>query len=83
MPAFRNVNSAVVHRDDVRVVERRRRAGFPQQSLAMNAGGPVGAQHLQRDGPAKSLVARVIDLSHPAVRDHRGDLVRTKPGARR
>jgi hypothetical protein len=68
-----------MERDDVRVVQRSRRAG-----LATESGKTIGIpphlrrQNLERHRAAQSVVGRTIDFAHPARADERDHFIRAK-----
>ena len=71
----------VVHRDDVRVLERRRRRGFlPKAALRVVVGDCV-AQELDRDGPVELRVEAAIDRPAAAAAEQRVDAVMAEPRA--
>src|SRR5437016_4716267 len=66
----------VVDRNDVRMIERRRRARLllePPQRLGT---GHIGRKNLQRDVAIEFRVARAIDLSHAPGADRRENAIR-------
>ena len=66
----------VVNRDDVRVIQRRRRPGFADESgQAVRVAGKGGWQHLQRHLAAEADVLSEIHLAHSALAEGTDDLV--------
>ena len=66
----------VVNRDDVRVVQRRRRPGFADEAgQAVLIVGRGGGQHLQRHATAETDVLSEVDLAHSALAEGTDDLV--------
>jgi len=60
----------LVHRADVRVVQRRGRPGLSRQaSLREAIGFGLGRKELQRDTTAELRVISEIDFGHPASAD--------------
>ena len=71
-----DVLAGVVHGDDRRVVERRRGLRLAAEpGLEGRVAGEVGAQDLDRDGPAEARVVADVDLGHAAAADELADLV--------
>ena len=59
-----------IDRNDVRVIELRGRLGFAEESLAdVGAKAQLGREHLDRDLPLQTLVARAIHDAHTAATD--------------
>ena len=84
MPSWR---ADVVERADMRMVQRGDRARLTLESLArIGSVATCARQDLDRDGPAKTRVARPVHFAHAARADARADLVRAdgtafkKPG---
>jgi hypothetical protein len=72
----------VEYRADVRVRQRRNRAGFPLQALpGLRRSGEMRGEHLDGDVPVKTRVARGVDLAHPAGTQDSENLVRTETNA--
>jgi len=69
----------VVDDEDVRVIERARRASFLFEAAEPigSVGDPRG-QYLDRDVPAQAAVPRAIDLAHAPFADGSDHLVRTE-----
>jgi hypothetical protein len=66
----------VVNRDDVRMIQRRRRPGFADEpGQAVLIVGRCGRQHFQRDLAAETDVLSEIHLAHPALAEGTDDLV--------
>src|SRR5690606_38827709 len=74
------VAADVVNRQDVRVVQRRRRARFPFEAIEALRRGEMRRQDLDRHGPPQARVVGLIDLSHPTGANRPGDLVGTEAG---
>ena len=56
-----------VHGDDVRMIERRRQPRLALEALPKpRIGGPVGRDHLQRNGPPEVELQRPVDDTHAA-----------------
>ena len=51
------------------------RASWRNRARRSGIAGDVGGQHLDRDGPAETRVARAVDLAHAAGADAIEDLV--------
>jgi hypothetical protein len=77
--AHRDVRDAVplsrgMHRNHVRMLDRRRRPRLPEEALADQ---PVleqlGRDHLERDDPLELELAGPVDDAHPATADDRLD----------
>src|SRR4029453_844677 len=67
----------VVHGEDVRVVQRRRRAGFLLESMqAIDVGRKCGGEYFDRNITSESRIARPVDLTHAADAEHGLDLIR-------
>lgn len=67
----------IVHGDDVRVIQRRGRAGLdfePADLLARDR----AAHGLDRDVAAQACVARPVDFAHPALANQGENLVRSE-----
>ena len=58
----------VEQRDDARMLDRRNRTRFGLEALARVA-ARVGCEHLQRDAPAQTRVARRVYGAHPTTPD--------------
>jgi hypothetical protein len=72
----------VVDRQDVRVVQGRRRAGLLLEAEASRAIlGDGLRQHLDRDLAAELRVPRPVHLAHPSRAERRDDLVRPQAGS--
>ena len=71
------VRPDVVQLTDVRVIERRDRAGFAFEAVA-----EFGGRLLDGDEPVQPRVARLVDLAHSAGADRFEDVVRAEPRAR-
>ena len=68
--------SPVVDRDDVGMVQVRRRLCLTAEALdERRLARVLGEQRLHGDGPVQELIVREIDLGHPALRDLALDLV--------
>ena len=66
-----------VNRHDVRVVQRRRGAGFLLEAMeTLAVSGERGGQDLDRDLAAEARIAGAIHFAHPAHADPRRQLVR-------
>jgi len=66
----------IVNRDDVRVIQRRRRPGFADEpGQAVLIVGECRRQHFQRDPAAETGVLSEIHLAHPAFAEGTDDLV--------
>ena len=67
-------------RDDVGVMQKRRRLGFTLEPLQPHGIGPlVNGEHLERDLPSQALLHRHIDDSHAAPADLPYDPEITEP----
>jgi hypothetical protein len=69
----------VVHRQDVRVLQRSERA-----CLLLEAAHQIfveARQHLDRHLAAEARIVRAVDLRHAALAERRADLVGAEPGA--
>ena len=76
------VHPDVVDRQDIRVIQRSRRARFllePTQSLGI--AGEGGRQDLDRHVTPQTGIARSIHLAHPAGADERDNFVDAEPHA--
>jgi GMP synthase PP-ATPase subunit len=72
----------VMDRDDVRMVQRRRRPGFTDEpGLAVLVVGDVGRQDFQRDAAAEADVLSEIHLAHTALAEGTENLVVSEPCA--
>ena len=77
------ISADVVHREDVRVVQRRGRAGFLLESMeAIDVGRECAGQYLDRNVTPEPRIARAIDLAHAAHSDLGGDLIRAEARSR-
>ena len=79
------ISADVVHRKDVRVVQRRGRAGFLLESMeAIDVGRECAGQDLDRNVAPEPRIARAIDLAHAAGTEcgHDRDGPRRAPGCR-
>ena len=82
MRAFRFAD--LVNRDDVRMIQRRRRPGFPDESVhPVAVGGEFRRQDLECDFTVKRRILRQIHLAHPALAEWRQDSVLLDGGVRR
>jgi hypothetical protein len=71
--------SDLVDRDDVLVVQRRRRARLLLEALApVRVGGELRREDLDGDLAPEARVSRAIDLAHPSGAERREDLERTE-----
>src|SRR6185369_4915972 len=69
----------LVDRDDVRVVERGRRARLLLEALpAVRVGGELRREDLDRDLASEPRVARAVDLAHSSRAERREDLEGTQ-----
>ena len=76
------VRPDVVHRDDVRMVQARRRAGFlSEASQPVRVAHVARRQDLQRDVAVQARVVRPVHLTHAPTRDQVVDLVRAELGS--
>ena len=70
----------VVHGDDVRVVEKRRRLRLALEALqGLVAGGDPGGERLQGHEPVEDRVLGLVDLAHRAAAELADDLVLSDP----
>ena len=70
----------VVHGDDVRVVEERRRLRLALEALqGLVAGGDPGAERLQGHEAVEDRVPGLVDLAHRAAAELADDLVLADP----
>ena len=77
------VGADVVHREDVRMIERPRGTCFAGNRLrAIRGAGRVREQELDRDVPPEPLVARAEHFPHPAPRRDRMVYAATRSPAR-
>ena len=73
----------VVHGEDVRVVQRRGRAGFLLESMeAIGVGRECAGQDLDRHVTPEPRIARTVDLAHAACAKCGDDLIRPEASAR-
>src|SRR5262249_20769954 len=73
----------LVNRDDVRMVQRRRRPRFLfKAAQAVQVVGERHRQEFQRYPPAQSAILGQIDFSHAAAAEERDDLVSSESVAR-
>ena len=73
------VHADVVHREDVRVIQRRSGSRFLLEALKpAGIGRGIGGKNLDRDVAPKPRVATAIDLAHPARAEQRKDFVGTE-----
>ncbi len=76
------VRSDVVQRADVRMIERGGRPRLVLEAPAtLGVRGEPGRQDLDRDGAAKTRVARLVDFAHAAAAGRRDEFVRSEPRA--
>jgi hypothetical protein len=76
------VDADVVDREDVRMIQRRGRAGFLVESReASRVAGEGQWQYLDRDVTNEPRVPRPIDFAHAARAQGREDFVGTEAGA--
>ena len=76
------LGSHVVHRQDVGMVQGRRRARFPREPLeAHRVVGDVRRQHLDGHVAPEPGVVRPVNLTHAARADRSNDTVRPERGA--
>ena len=69
----------VVHGEDVRVVQRRRRAGFLLESMqAIDVGRKCRGKYFDRNITSESRIARPVDLTHAADAEHSLNLIRAE-----
>ncbi|MCG3164203.1 MAG: hypothetical protein JMDDDDMK_05689 [Acidobacteria bacterium] len=69
------VHTNVVNREDVRMVEGRRRASLTlEPPRAIGVRGKFGGQQLERDLAIQPLVSGRVDFAHPAFAQKRNDL---------
>ncbi len=62
----------------MRMVQRGDSASLAFEPLAPERiRGKMWRQHLDRDGPAKTRIERLVDFAHPASADARTNLIRT------
>ncbi len=74
--------AGVVHRDDVRVLDGRRRPRLPDEALPEHVVRAHRRRHdLQRHQPVQPLIARAEDHGHPARADLLLEPVSPQPGA--
>ena len=71
----------VVHRDDVRVIERRGGLGFALEAAARGRVGELVGKKLDRDRPIEFGIERPIDHTHAAGAERRLHLVHAEPKA--
>ena len=77
------LRSDLVDRDDVGMVQRRRRPRFLLEAgQALRVPGELRRKHLDRDDARELVVPRPIDLTHAAGAQRREDLVRSDSGTR-
>src|SRR4030095_7616389 len=70
-----------VHRDNMRMMDRRRCASFAGEALeALGVASQARRKHLDGDGPTKARVARFVNFPHAARHDWGQDLVRAETG---
>ena len=55
--------------------------GRDRVRFALEAFGELFAGNLNRDDAIQSRVTRLVDLSHAASAQRRGDFIRTQPGS--
>ena len=73
------VHADVVHREDVRMVQRRGGSRFLLEALQpVGIGARRSRENLDRDVAPEARVARAIDLAHPARAEQRIDFVGTE-----
>jgi hypothetical protein len=70
------VRSNIVQRTDVGVIQRRDRLGF-----ALKAFRELFVGNLDGNRAIQARIAGLVDLSHPASADGRGNLVGTQPSS--
>jgi len=70
----------VEERQDVRVLQVRRRLDLGQEALGTDDGGELGLEHLQRDAAVVLLVARQVDRRHAALAELTLDAVAALEG---
>ena len=59
--------AGVMHREDVRVIERGRQLRFALEAPPGRRVGEVGGEKLDRDGTIQLRVRRTVDRAHPAL----------------
>jgi hypothetical protein len=69
----------VVNGGDVWMVQRRERLRFALEPGKQISIVQIGAEHLDRDIPPETAVARTVDLSHSAGTNRFQQVVRSKP----
>ena len=77
------IRADVEHGEDVRVIQRRRGAGFLLESMkAIDAAGKCAGQYFDRDVTPEAPIACTVHLAHAACADGGHDLVRPEASAR-
>jgi hypothetical protein len=73
----------VIHGEDVRVVQRRRGAGFLLESIeAIDVGRECRGEYFDRNITSEPRIARTVHLAHAACAECGHDLVRPEASAR-